>query len=76
MKNTKCCPKCGSKEIVHFDGQTGNYRTENVVHTGLISSARIDRYICCNCGFSEEWVDLNDMYLIKSSKKAKPIKEE
>ena len=69
MKNTKRGSKCGNGEIVHFDGQTGSYRTESIVHIGLISSARIYRYVCCGCGFMKEWADLNDLYLIQTVKR-------
>lgn len=57
MKNTKQCPKCNSREIgVATGAQTG--------HDGIYISGRglvkrrvaLDRYICCACGYSEQWV--------------------
>ena len=75
MKNTKICPKCSGTDIVWFDGNTLKTRTENVVHTGTVSSAPIHRYVCCDCGFTEEWVDMYNMYLIRNSKKAKREEE-
>ena len=29
----------------------------NVVPLWFGNWARIDRWVCCNCGYSEEWVD-------------------
>ena len=51
MKTTGRCPKCGSKNL---------YITDPVLSAsfqmGAFSSARLSRYICCDCGYLEEWV--------------------
>lgn len=76
MKITKICPKCNSNEIVaisndgHPDALYGNN-----IQTGktvLFGTIYIKRYICCGCGFSEEWIDQSDIpKLIKSKKISK-----
>lgn len=73
MKNTKICPKCNSSDIVRIDGYAGAYGTGNNVMTGLsvFSAVNVNRYICCNCGFTEEWIDEKDIGRITKSPKAK-----
>lgn len=72
MKNTKICPKCQSSDIVRIDGYCGPYGSGNHVLTGntVFSGVNVNRYICCNCGFTEEWIDKNDLSKIANSKKA------
>ncbi len=73
MKNTKICPKCNSTNIVRFDGYSGPYGTGNNIMTGatIFSGVNVNRYICCTCGFTEEWIDTQDLKKIVNSKKAK-----
>ena len=73
MKNTKQCPKCKSFDIVRFDGYVGSYGAGNNVLTGatIFSGVNVNRYVCCSCGFTEEWIDMDDMDKVKNSKKAK-----
>ena len=73
MKLTKICPKCQSADIVRIDGYTGPYGSGNNVMTGrtLFSTVNVNRYVCCHCGYSEEWIDTQDLEKIKNSKKAK-----
>ena len=39
----------------------------------IISAVNVNRYICCDCGFTEEWIDKSDLETVKKSKKAKRI---
>lgn len=77
MKNTKICPKCGGSDIVvvsndgHPDGTYGNNIQTGM--TVLSGSVYIRRYICCECGFSEEWIEQTDIATLKKSKKVKPL---
>ena len=73
MKNTNVCPKCQGTDIVRFDGYTGAYGTGNNVMTGktVFSTVNVNRYICCQCGYTEEWIDKEDIEKITSSKRAK-----
>ncbi|MBR2371079.1 MAG: hypothetical protein IKA82_03555 [Clostridia bacterium] len=73
MKNTGICPKCKSSDIVRFDGYAGAYGSGNNVMVGhsIFSAVNVNRYICCNCGFTEEWIDTEDIEKITNSKKAK-----
>ena len=73
MHTTALCPKCQSGDIVRIDGYTGPYGSGNNVMTGatIFSGVKVNRYICCHCGFTEEWIDREYLEKIKSSKKAK-----
>lgn len=73
MKNTKICPKCQFADIVRIDGYSGAYGTGNNIMTGLsvFSAVNVNRYICCRCGFTEEWIDKEDIEKIAKSRKAK-----
>ena len=59
MNRTRICPKCGSNEIYVIDGYTGPYGSGNNVMIGatVFSAVKVNRYICCKCGYSEQWVD-------------------
>ena len=73
MKITKTCPKCHSDDIVRIDGYTGPYGSGNNIMTGItvFSGVDVNRYICCSCGYTEEWIDNEDIKKIKNSRKAK-----
>lgn len=68
MKNTKCCPKCGGTDIERIDGFSGIYGTGNNIPVGF-GAVGVHRYLCCECGFSEEWIDKEDISKIKKKLK-------
>jgi hypothetical protein len=57
MKSRGQCIKCNSDEVVVVPGRAGNVYDQNCIGTGFFSSVEISRYLCCNCGYSEEWVE-------------------
>ena len=73
MKNSKTCPKCKSEDVVRIDGYAGPYGTGNNVMVGksIFSAVNVNRYVCCDCGYTEEWIDTEDLEKISASKKAK-----
>ena len=73
MKDSKICPKCRSVDIVRIDGYAGAHGAGNNVMIGMsiFSAVNVNRYICCNCGFTEEWIDKEDIEKILNSKKVK-----
>lgn len=73
MKQTRLCPKCSSNDIVRVDGNAGAYGSGNNIMLGatIFSAVNVNRYICCRCGYTEEWIDREDIQRIKNSKKAK-----
>lgn len=75
MKNTHICPKCGSDDIVRVAGDTRAYGAGNNIMIGMsiFSAINVNRYICCRCGYCEEFIDTSDLERLKNSKKAKKI---
>ena len=75
MKSSKICPKCEHSNIVRIDGYAGPYGVGNniMVKGSIFSAVNVNRYICCDCGYTEEWIDHEDLEKIKNSKKAKRI---
>lgn len=77
MKRTKLCPKCGSSDIVRFDGYASAHGAGNNIMVGstIFSAVNVNRYVCCTCGYSEEWIDKGDLHRVKTSKKARSVTE-
>ena len=66
MKKTGVCPKCGGADIVRVPGGVRGTmdNMQNFVIWG-VQTAPVDRYICCVCGFSEEWLREDDLEKVK-----------
>ena len=75
MKNTRKCPKCGSEEVLRIKGNDVSIRERgyNVVPLWFGYAARIDRWVCCTCGYSEEWVEKEALEDVKSHWKKKQV---
>lgn len=67
MKRTHVCPKCNSTEIIRVEGNAGAYGAGNNIQTGWFnfSAVLVHRYVCCSCGYSEEWIDTEDIAKLK-----------
>ncbi|HIU28008.1 MAG TPA: hypothetical protein IAD16_06505 [Candidatus Fimisoma avicola] len=69
MKNNHCCPKCGSAEIKRIP-DNGRYASGNNIYTTtvtLFGKIPVIRYVCCNCGYVENWVEKpNELDKIRS----------
>ena len=61
MKHSAVCPKCGGTNLLHIEGTVGPYGSGNHIQTGMFSAVKIHRYLCCGCGYSEEWIDQEDI---------------
>ncbi len=59
MKNTKCCPKCNSENIVRVPDNAHRYLANSIAITNIAWVKRIPvaRYVCCDCGYVENWVE-------------------
>ena len=59
MKNTGVCPKCGRSSVIRIEGQAKAYGAGNNIPMGMtiFTYIPVDRYLCINCGFSEEWIE-------------------
>jgi hypothetical protein len=67
MKHSKICPKCNSSDIIRIDGTSKAYGAGNNIPIGMtiFSSVLVHRYLCCSCGYSEEWIDKKDIPRLK-----------
>lgn len=62
MKNTRKCPKCGSFNIVRIPDNPNRHASGNNIYTTtftLMGKIPVIRYVCCNCGYVENWVEGN-----------------
>lgn len=60
MKNTGKCPKCGSINIVRVPDNPNRHASGNNIYTStftLIKKIPVTRYVCCSCGYVENWVE-------------------
>ncbi len=67
MKTTKLCLKCHSSDVIIVPGNVEAYGIGNNIRTGMtvFSAIPVNRYVCCGCGFTEEWVDTEDISKLK-----------
>ncbi len=60
MKNSRCCPKCHSENIVRVPDHPARHASGNNIYTTrmtLFGKIPVIRYVCCNCGYVENWVE-------------------
>lgn len=60
MKNTKCCPKCSSQNIIRVPDNLRRHASGNNIYTSaftLLQKIPVIRYVCCSCGYVENWVE-------------------
>ncbi len=62
MKRTGRCPKCGGTDLLAVE--PGLY---NSFPTGFFSNAKIQRYVCRSCGYTEEWIAEDSMEKLRHS---------
>lgn len=60
MKISGQCPKCGCKEIICFSPHRKKIFSSSIVINSF-KMARLEKYICKNCGFVEEYVLKEDI---------------
>ena len=70
MKNTGKCPKCGESDLIYVPGSVA-YGVGNNIMIGLtiLSAVRVNRYVCATCGFTEEWINLEDIAKVQKAYK-------
>ena len=62
MHNTGHCPKCGGTDLLTPD--PGLY---NSFPMGFCANAKIQRYVCRSCGYTEEWIAEESMEKLRQS---------
>lgn len=61
MKNRGICRKCRSRDIVRIDGSTEGGTGVIFLSMGGLEAVALTRFLCCQCGYSEEWLDKEEM---------------
>ncbi|VIG69969.1 Uncharacterised protein [Clostridioides difficile] len=70
MKNIKKCPKCGSTDIVCVPDNAHKYLANSIAITKTVTVQRVpvSRYVCCSCGYLENWIETNyELNIIKNN---------
>ena len=57
MKTGRPCPKCASDDQLYVPGGFLEGQNDATIGVFLGTRFRIARYVCLQCGFTEEWVD-------------------
>lgn len=63
MKNSGKCPKCGSGNIVRVPDHSYRHASGNNIYNTTVTLAGkipVIRYVCCDCGYVENWVELKN----------------
>ncbi len=53
------CPKCQSRNVLEVIGSKLNTQTKIPLTKWSMKNATLDRYICTDCGYTEEYVQLD-----------------
>ena len=60
------CPKCDSTDIIRIKGGSAWTGYQNFIRGTMTRMVMVTRYLCADCGFSEEWVEKEkDLQLLK-----------
>lgn len=62
MKFNYKCPKCNSNDVLMITGTKYNTQHTIPLTKWSIKNAALDRYICANCGYTEEYVQLDSSF--------------
>lgn len=60
MKNERKCPKCGGTDILKIMTDKVD-RSGTRILCGVFSVVVVPRYVCCGCGYTEEWIAKEDI---------------
>ncbi|MBQ7801006.1 MAG: hypothetical protein IJ375_01635 [Oscillospiraceae bacterium] len=71
MKQSGKCPKCQSRDILRVDEESYlGRKTPNYLPTAFGPFViDVPRYICLNCGYSEEWINKKDIPELRKMQK-------
>lgn len=62
MKHSYQCPKCHSTNVIKVEGSRLNQN--QVIHLSKwgTQSVVLDRMLCTSCGYTEEWIQLDEKF--------------
>ena len=69
MKTSKVCPKCNGTDIIRIPGNGlyGPVNSNIQVGYSKLSVVLVHRYVCAECGYSEEWIAKGDLETLKEA---------
>ncbi|MDX1408935.1 MAG: hypothetical protein R3330_12395 [Saprospiraceae bacterium] len=62
MKDSYQCPKCTSTEVIRIEGNRLNQNQVVSLTKWGTATVVLDRLLCTNCGFTEEWIKIDDKF--------------
>lgn len=62
MKNSSTCPKCQSTDVIRIEGSKVNQNHKLSLDKWGVKNVVIDRYLCVQCGYTEEWIQLDEKF--------------
>jgi len=67
MKNSHTCPKFKGTDLILVKDSAGVYGAGNNIQIGFtnFSAILVHRYVCCGCGYTEEWINKEDLSKLK-----------
>ncbi len=78
MRFTGECTKCGSLDVIEIKGNRYNSNHYVYLNNWGTKYAILDRYICTRCGFTEEYVQMNEKFkkIKEDLLKTNPVKKD
>lgn len=67
MRNTKQCPKCGSRNILEEKGGLSDNNSIRL-SSGVFARLPVIHSICADCGYVEMWVSQEDLHYVRKEK--------
>lgn len=63
MKHSGKCPKCAGNKIIKVEKEAFRYRYAPQIPMGItiFSAIPIPYYVCFTCGYSETWIDEDEL---------------
>ena len=74
MKHVNECKKCESADILKIEGKQMIGETINQLRTTILESIPVTRFLCSDCGYTEEWVE-NHLDLKRMKRKVSQVNE-
>ena len=62
MRTTSTCPKCNSTDVISVKGNKLNQNHRISLDNWGLKYVVIDRYLCVRCGYTEEWLQMDDKF--------------
>ncbi|MDX1479533.1 MAG: hypothetical protein R3301_17590 [Saprospiraceae bacterium] len=63
MKHSYQCPKCTSTAVIKIEGNRLNQNQVVSLTRWATANVILDRMLCTSCGFTEEWIRIDDKFL-------------